>query len=216
MNRQPIFPASFQLSRSIIRLSEVFQMADVFNYRNAANFIFETGDLKRIRRSGWWHCKIRDPESVAEHSFRTSFIAYVIARLQKSDSPEKIAFLALIHDLPESRLLDLHRISGAYVGGKAHIEENIFRDQSGMLGLQLPAPSPSEAIIVKDADLLEMAFTAKEYADAGHAQATHLLKEAGRSLKLPPSKKLFSTLKSTPSDEWWLGLDKEISGKGTE
>ena len=37
-----------------------------------AAFGYELGLLKRIRRAGWWHVGVRDPESVAEHSLRTA------------------------------------------------------------------------------------------------------------------------------------------------
>jgi putative hydrolases of HD superfamily len=33
-----------------------------------AAFGYELGVLKRIRRAGWWHAGVRDPESVAAHS----------------------------------------------------------------------------------------------------------------------------------------------------
>ncbi len=38
--------------------------------QNLAQFLFEVGYLKRVRRSGWWLLGNKTPESVAEHSFR--------------------------------------------------------------------------------------------------------------------------------------------------
>ncbi|GAA2641235.1 HD domain-containing protein [Paractinoplanes durhamensis] len=37
-----------------------------------AAFGYELGLLKRVRRTGWWHAGVRDPESVAEHTMRMS------------------------------------------------------------------------------------------------------------------------------------------------
>jgi putative hydrolases of HD superfamily len=35
---------------------------------NIAKYLYEIGQLKRVKRSGWWMAEIVDPESVAEHS----------------------------------------------------------------------------------------------------------------------------------------------------
>nr|GID85867.1 hypothetical protein Ade03nite_47910 [Actinoplanes derwentensis] len=40
-----------------------------------AAFGYELGLLKRVRRTGWWHAGVRDPESVAEHTMRTAQLA---------------------------------------------------------------------------------------------------------------------------------------------
>jgi putative hydrolase of HD superfamily len=40
-----------------------------------AQLIYETGLLKLAKRTGWWLCGVKDPESIAEHSFRTAIIA---------------------------------------------------------------------------------------------------------------------------------------------
>jgi hypothetical protein len=37
-----------------------------------AKYLYEAGQLKRVKRSGWWIAGVKDPESVAEHSFRTA------------------------------------------------------------------------------------------------------------------------------------------------
>jgi putative hydrolase of HD superfamily len=47
-----------------------------------AAFGYELGVLKRIRRAGWWHVGVRDPESVAEHSLRVAQLAAIIAAEQ--------------------------------------------------------------------------------------------------------------------------------------
>jgi putative hydrolase of HD superfamily len=47
-----------------------------------AAFAYEMGVLKRIRRSGWWHVGVRDPESIAEHSFRVAQRKHYLNMLQ--------------------------------------------------------------------------------------------------------------------------------------
>lgn len=50
-----------------------------------ANFLFEAGTLKQAKRTGWWMAGVRDPESIADHSWRTTLIASVIAQLEGAD-----------------------------------------------------------------------------------------------------------------------------------
>jgi len=71
------------------------------------------GQLKRVKRSGWWIAGVKDPESVAEHAFRTAVIAYLLAYLEGVDTG-KAVLMALFHDMPETRTNDAHRIVRRY------------------------------------------------------------------------------------------------------
>ncbi|MBI5225384.1 HD domain-containing protein [Candidatus Micrarchaeota archaeon] len=174
--------------------------------QSQVDFLFEIGDLKRIKRSGWWHCKISNPESVAEHLFRSSVIAFMIAKMDGQKEPEKIAFACLLHDLPESRLLDLHKISSSYVKNKHGIEKQIFDEQEKIAGVEFPKINGIEIQIIKDADLLEMAFTAKEYMESGFSQAKLLFEEAGKKLTLKSSREIYGEMESRSSQIWWREL----------
>lgn len=59
-----------------------------------AYFLYEAGTLKQTRRTGWWMADVRDPESIADRSWRTSLIASIIAKLEGAD-PARAAFLAV-------------------------------------------------------------------------------------------------------------------------
>lgn len=43
------------------------------------------GTRKRLRRAGWWHAGVHDPESVAEHSLRAAQLASLIAAQEGTD-----------------------------------------------------------------------------------------------------------------------------------
>jgi putative hydrolase of HD superfamily len=64
-----------------------------------AAFGYEPGLLKRIRRSGWWHAGVPDPESVAEHTMRAAQLAAILA-VEEGAEPQRAA---LWHDGQESR-----------------------------------------------------------------------------------------------------------------
>ena len=156
-----------------------------------AAFGYELGMLKRIRRAGWWHAGVRDPESVAEHSLRVAQLAAIIAAEEGAD-PARASFLALWHDSQETRTGDLpHTISG-YLSKPD--PRQITADQTE----QLPSRSrelirsavdeyetrqTAEALCAKDADKLEMLLQAVEYRDIGVQRVDGWIDSARRGLK---------------------------------
>jgi putative hydrolase of HD superfamily len=54
--------------------------------RDITGFRYEIGLLKRYPRTGWSLAGVPDAESVAEHSFRASVVASVLAALEGADS----------------------------------------------------------------------------------------------------------------------------------
>lgn len=64
------------------------------------NFMVEADKLKRVGRTGWVELGIRDPESVADHSYSVAILSYLIAKRRGLDA-EKTAVMALTHDINE-------------------------------------------------------------------------------------------------------------------
>src|SRR3990167_9386326 len=95
------------------------------------NFFAEAGLLKMIKRSGWWVAGIKDPESVAEHSFRCAIIGYYIDHMEKAD-PFKVLLMALFNDIHEARINDLHKMGHHYIDFR-EAENKVFKDQVGPL-----------------------------------------------------------------------------------
>ncbi|MEV0352840.1 HD domain-containing protein [Nonomuraea sp. NPDC050680] len=88
--------------------------------------LYEVGLLKRYKRTGWLVAGVRDPESIADHSFRTAIIASVITALE-GGNPERAAFLSLFHDTQETRVTDIPYIGKRYL--KAAPNEEVTADQ---------------------------------------------------------------------------------------
>ena len=139
-----------------------------------AAFGYELGVLKRIRRSGWWHVGVRDPESVGEHTARVAQLAALIAAEEGAD-PARAAFLALWHDTQETRTGDLpHTVKGYLTKPDPR---QITADQTAALpdacrGLvravdEYESRESGEARCAADADKLEMLLQAVEYRDTG-------------------------------------------------
>ena len=140
-----------------------------------AAFGYELGLLKRIRRAGWWHAGVRDPESIAEHSMRAAQLAALIAA-EEGANPERAAFLALWHDTQETRTGDLPHTATKYLDKPE--PRQITADQTSGLPDrsrdvvraavdEYETKQSPEALCAKDADKLEMLLQAVEYRDIG-------------------------------------------------
>jgi putative hydrolases of HD superfamily len=140
-----------------------------------AKYLLEAGNLKRIKRTGWWFAQIRDPESVAEHSHRAALVGMIIAALEGAD-PNRTALLAVLHDTPETRIGDIPHIGRRYL--TAAPAEDIVADQVADMPdpvaafvssavAEFEADDSPEARCATDADRLECLIQAVEYRHGG-------------------------------------------------
>lgn len=185
--------------------------------REIANFLFEVGNLKRIKRSGWWLAQIKDPESVAEHSHRCSVVALIIAKMEEMSDEEccKIGAAAAVHDLHETRILDLNKVSARYVEITEEKTVEVEKEQREKMPqkvkklfeklLQL---SEKEKTILKDADYLECAIQAKEYLDIGYSDAQEWIDSVQKRLKTKSAKKILEEIKKGKANKWFENLKK--------
>jgi putative hydrolase of HD superfamily len=187
--------------------------------RDIIPFLHEVGHLKRSARQGWWIAGIKDPESVAEHSFRAAVIGYVIATLEEADA-ERTAVLCLFHDVPETRLGDIPSTGKRYVSSAP--AEQVVKDQTaelpsaladrirGLVG-EFEERVTAEALCAKDADKLECLLQAREYQQQGYrdvqpwvdTMVSAMRTEAGRSLAVAAC--------TAAPNAWW---DEIVSGYG--
>jgi len=183
----------------------------------ALNFFAEAGLLKRVKRSGWWVAGIKDPESVAEHSFRCAVIAYYMAHMEKV-APYRVVMMALFNDIHEARINDLHKMGHYYIDFKK-AEKKVFHDQVKGLELSIreeltsirhdyDAQMTKESLIARDADILECLVQAKEYHQEGNPKAKQFLKCAPQFLKTKSARKLWRQLSSWDSALWWQRVVK--------
>ncbi len=139
-------------------------------------FLYEIGLLKRYKRTGWSQVGVPLPESVADHSFRASVIASILAAMEGAD-PQRAAFLALWHDSQETRLTDIPHLTRNYVTAAGN--EQVTHDQVASLPPAVAAMIAAavaeyeqartrEARCARDADKLDCLLQAREYQEQGH------------------------------------------------
>jgi putative hydrolase of HD superfamily len=138
------------------------------------DFFKSAGQLKHLKRTGWINSGIDNPESVADHSFRTTLMAIILSDIDGLDTL-RVARMAIIHDLAEGRIGDLTPIQKE-AAGEVHtkaesteIERLLSKLPEKMRILYSEAWNEfsnglsEEAKLVKDADKLEMLLQSKEY-----------------------------------------------------
>ncbi|SES46879.1 HD domain-containing protein [Actinokineospora terrae] len=163
-----------------------------------AAFGYELGLLKRIRRAGWWHVGVRDPESVAEHSLRTAQIAALLAA-EEGASPERAAFLALWHDTQETRTGDIPHTATKYLTKPD--PRAITADQTAALPDasrelvreavdEFENRQTPEALCAKDADKLEMLLQAIEYRETGVQRVDGWIDSARKGLTTETARRI--------------------------
>lgn len=183
------------------------------------NFLFEVGMLKRTPRSGWQFLG-SGSESVADHVFRTTLIAFTLARLEEGVDADRAIRLALVHDLPEARTGDLNYMNQKYAAADEEratrdLARNLpFADELEDLLAEYRAESTPESILVHDADQLELLLSLKEERDAGNPQADEWVPFVLRRLRTRAGQELAQKILSGHSSDWWFdrGSDWWVRG----
>lgn len=132
------------------------------------------GKLKKLKRTGWFNNNIPDPESVAEHSFRSAVLAMILAP-RFGVNTEKAMKMALIHDIGEAEIGDIVTVDGIKVLKEPAVKTSEERkylkqildliDKGELIKLfdEFEENQTLEAKLVKQLDKLEMAMQALEY-----------------------------------------------------
>jgi putative hydrolase of HD superfamily len=139
----------------------------------------ELGNLKKLKRTGWVLRGVPNPESIADHSFRTAlmtlFLADELKRRGVEINPDKAVRIALLHDIGEARITDIPQPALKYVD-KSEAERKAVKEMLGMspaweeyyqLWLEYEDESTLEGRLVRFVDKLEMLIQALEYESAG-------------------------------------------------
>lgn len=182
--------------------------------REIIPFLHEAGHLKRSVRQGWWIAGVQNPESVAEHSFRTAIVGYVIAVMEGAN-PERTATLCLFHDLPETRQGDIPSTGKRYVTMAP--DTDVVRDQTATLPTHLAEriqrlisdfaeQSSPEARCAKDADKLECLLQAREYLVQGYGDAQPWIDTMVDAMKTPSGKALAGAALEVAPNAWWYDI----------
>jgi len=177
--------------------------------KRVVEFLFEVGMLKKTPRTGYQFLG-SGKESVADHSFRTTVIGYILATQEPEVDLNKVILMCLFHDFPEARTGDHNYVNKKYV--KAD-EEGALRDQVRGLpfGNEVIALANEfnddvtlEAQLSRDADQLDLILELKEQLDFGNPNAKDWLDFAVKRLLTENARAMAREILETDSTNWWF------------
>ncbi|MFC1890776.1 HD domain-containing protein [Thermodesulfobacteriota bacterium] len=189
--------------------------------KNITNFLFEVGMLKKTPRTGYQFLG-SGQESVAEHSFRTAIIGYVLSLREKTADPHKTVLMCLFHDLHEARTGDHNYVNKQYVTVD---EESAVNDLADGLPFgneiisvtnEFNALESIESKISKDADQLDLILELKEQKDLGNKYAEEWIHYAIQRIVTDSGKEMVQEILTTDSTDWWFEkkTDLWVNGSG--
>lgn len=162
---------------------------------------------------------IADPESVAEHSHRTTILGFLLAELAGAD-PQRTATLCLFHDTAETRLNDLHKLAQRYLE-KDLGEAQALREKTERLPLSVAEhirdlvqeyeqKESLEARLAHDADRLECLLQAREYQVQGYPDVQDWIDGCRAGLRHEVSQRLADACLQIEPKAWWTGQKKAM------
>jgi putative hydrolase of HD superfamily len=188
--------------------------------KKIANFLFEIATLRRLTRS---HRQVIQDvnDNISDHSFRVAIIGMILAKLENCDE-NKVLKMCLFHDLVESRTGDANFINKIYLD--LH-EDEARKDQ--MEGLPIKKEileilqeyekrETKEAIVAKDADLLDQMILQQEYFQNDKSNRDRWQNHTERDLKTESAKILAKEIRESNPFEWLYQLSEQKRGEKVE
>ena len=177
--------------------------------------MFEVGTARNVLRSH--HQLIKDSnDTVASHSFRTAIIGLILAGMEKVKDKDKVLKMCLLHDLAELRTGDANFVNKRYLIQK---EEKAIKDQwEKIIGgkeiivllKEYNQRKSKEAIVAKDADILDQIFLQKEYLPERPRDFERWHKNMERQLKTKSALKIAKKVFKTGSMNWVYDFSDSI------
>jgi putative hydrolase of HD superfamily len=181
------------------------------------DFLYEAGFLKKVPRSGYAYLG-SGSESVADHTCRVLYIAYVLAHLSEGVDMDRLLKMCLFHDFPEARTGDLNYVNKKYVNAE---EERVlqelavrlpFGEEIASLVREFSEKTTPEARLANDADQLDLLLHVKEQADIGNLRTSPWIEFALQRLLSEAARHVARVALDTDSTDWWLA-EREMEKK---
>ncbi len=176
--------------------------------KNIANMLFEAKMLKEIPRSGYHFLGI-GKESVAEHCFSATFIAFVMSQILPEIDALKLIGMCLIHDLPEAKIGDLNSVNKRYLKAdetkalEDTVEGLSFGQNLTDLFDEFIEGRSIEAKLAHDADQLALILELKDLMDMGFKPPETWIQNVISRIETETGRKIAQAVMDTRRDDWW-------------
>jgi putative hydrolase of HD superfamily len=174
-----------------------------------ANLLFEARMLKETPRSGYQFLGA-GKESVAEHVYMMTFIAFVMAKMSPDVNLSRLLSMCLLHDLPEARIGDLNSVQKKYVRAReekavADLAETLpFGKEMTDLIETFNRGETKEAQLARDADQIAFIIELKALSDTGYKTPDKWIGHVAERIKTEIGQNLTRSILEGEWDEWWL------------
>jgi putative hydrolase of HD superfamily len=179
--------------------------------KRIAELLFEACFLKNLPRSGYQYLGAGN-ESVAEHTYSATFIAFVMAQLEPKADALRLISMCLVHDLPEARIGDLNYVQKRYLAKdepralRDTLKDIPFADRIETLAAEFEAAETLESRLAHDADQLALLIDLKSLKGIGYQTPDSWLPHVQKRLKTELGKGLAEAVLGGEHDSWWRKL----------
>ena len=149
-------------------------------------------------------------------------LGYLLAGLEGFEDPNLVSTMILFHDMQEVRTGDADLVQKRY---STRDEDGAARHQTQDLGTageeiyrmwrEVETQSTRAGQIAKDAEILEMAFTARELVVRGNRDAQQWIDSAAKRLTTSTAQRLLKIVNTSDPAEWWKQLWGKTGGPAT-
>ncbi len=179
-----------------------------------ADLVHEAGMLRHTQRTGWAFLGTNS-ENVAEHSFRTALLGWMLAKMAGADAA-RISQICLFHDLHEARTGDFNYVYHRYDTSRARdaladgLRGTGFEDCVLELFDEFEDNASIEAKLANDADQIDLIANLAVELHKGNEFAREWLDSALKRLETPEGRALAEAVLRVDPNRWWYGqVDKD-------
>lgn len=186
-------------------------------HKRIVQFLFEIGTMRKLPRMHRQLFLFDDmTDNIATHSYRVALIGWFLAKLEGAD-PYKVSMMCLMHDMSEIRTGDHNWLHKRYT---KIFEEEIKEEQLGTLPFpemkeiadEYEKRESKEAVVAKDADMIDQVFLLREYVWQGNKEAEKWLRKVNifERFKTESARAIAHAAMLEPPSSWWdnLATDK--------
>jgi putative hydrolase of HD superfamily len=179
--------------------------------KRIAELLFEACFLKNLPRSGYQYLGTGN-ESVAEHTYSTTFIGFVMAQLEPKADALRLITMCLVHDLPEARIGDLNYVQKRYLTKdepralRDTLKDIPFAHRIEALTAEFETGETLESQLARDADQLALLIDLKSLKEIGYQSPDSWLPHVRKRLKTELGRDLGAAVLQGNPDGWWRKL----------
>lgn len=183
-------------------------------------FLFEVGCLRYVQRT-WRQFLNPNFANLSEHTLRVIWIAVVIAKHEENVDTGTMIKMALVHDLSESRSVDVHYVSRLFADRHEHealtntLTDTAVEKEYLELWEKYEKRDCIEAKIVKDADTLDVDLELKEQTARGftiQADLQPMREHVGKTkLYTKTAQKMWQEIQAANPNSWHVNSQNRFT-----